>query len=202
MVAGLEYLHNGCTPPIVHRDLKSANILLTESLQAKIADFGLSKIFMTENASHISACPAGTPGYLDPEFQVSGILNKKSDVYSFGIILFELITGQPALLRSLEGRIHILECLSPIVDKGDIRSIIDPRLQGEFDVNAAWKMVEIAMSCSQPASIQRPNMSLVLTELKECMAIEMAHGRTQIASANSLELSLLNVDPDTVPVAR
>ncbi|KAK6264162.1 hypothetical protein SCA6_019596 [Theobroma cacao] len=205
---GLEYLHNGCKPPVVHRDLKSANILLTESMQAKIADFGLSKIFITENQSHISTCPAGTPGYLDPEFQCSGNLNKKSDVYSFGIILFELITGQPAIIRIPDCGIHVLQWLSPIVEKGDIRSIIDPRLQGEFDVNAAWKVVEIAMSCAQPASIQRPDMSLVLTELKECMAIEMALGRTErmqssiTTSSNLPEMSLLDLDSDMVPIPR
>ncbi|XP_056175271.1 probable LRR receptor-like serine/threonine-protein kinase At4g29180 [Syzygium oleosum] len=64
---GLEYLHNGCKPPIVHRDLKTPNILLNENMQAKIADFGLSKAFVTEHDSHISTCPSGTPGYLDPE---------------------------------------------------------------------------------------------------------------------------------------
>ncbi|XVF83108.1 hypothetical protein PTKIN_Ptkin16aG0106400 [Pterospermum kingtungense] len=207
---GLEYLHNGCKPPIVHRDLKPANILLTGSMEAKIADFGLSKIFITENVSHITTCPNGTPGYLDPEFQDSGNLNKKSDVYSYGIILFELITGQPAIVTRLRRRISILEWLTPIVEKGDIRGIIDPRLpQGEFDVNAAWKLVEIAMSCAQPASMQRPDIGLVLTELKECMAIEMAVGRTQrmqnnmTASGNLLEMSLLNLDHlDMAPVPR
>ncbi|KAF8012171.1 hypothetical protein BT93_I0334 [Corymbia citriodora subsp. variegata] len=96
---GLDYLHNGCKPPIIHRDLKTSNILLNEDFRAKIADFGLSRVFGAENDSHVSTHPAGTFGYLDPEFRTSGNCDKKSDVYSFGIVLFELITGLLEIFR-------------------------------------------------------------------------------------------------------
>ncbi|PKI42327.1 hypothetical protein CRG98_037298 [Punica granatum] len=177
---GLDYLHNGCKPPIIHRDLKTLNILLNKSMQAKIADFGLSKAFAAENDSNISTRPAGTPGYLDPEYQSSGSLNMKSDVYSFGVILFELITGHPAMIRSASCSIHILQWVTPIIERRDIHSIVDPRLAGKFSVNSAWKMVEIAMSCVPTTAVMRPDISHVLAELKECWAIEMASERSQV----------------------
>lgn len=65
-IAGLEYLHNGCKPPIIHRDMKTSNILLNERMQAKISDFGLSRVFANESDTHLSTCPAGTFGYVDP----------------------------------------------------------------------------------------------------------------------------------------
>ncbi|GLU22319.1 hypothetical protein SLE2022_384060 [Rubroshorea leprosula] len=189
---GLEYLHNGCRPPIVHRDLKTSNILLNENMQAKIADFGLSRAFLTEFASHISTCPAGTLGYLDPEFHSSRVINKKSDVYSFGIVLLELVSGQPVITRGEEA-IHIIEWINPLIEIGDIRKIIDPRLQGEFNINAAWKAMEIAMSCVLPIGIQRPDMSCVLSELKECLELEMGSKETQRTEcqilSNSLEIT-------------
>ncbi|XP_039158261.1 putative leucine-rich repeat receptor-like serine/threonine-protein kinase At2g19230 [Eucalyptus grandis] len=177
---GLDYLHNGCKPPIIHRDLKTSNILLNEDFQAKLADFGLSRAFASENDSHVSTRPAGTFGYLGPEFQSSGNCDKKSDVYSFELY-FELITGQPAVMRSQDGCdfIHILEWLIPIIESGDIHRIMDPRLQGKFNINSAWKVVEIAMSCTQPRAIQRPDINHVLAELRESLA-EIADGIAKI----------------------
>ncbi|KAF5745518.1 LRR receptor-like serine/threonine-protein kinase [Tripterygium wilfordii] len=84
---GLEYLHNGCKPPIIHRDLKTSNILLNESMQAKIADFGLSRSFATENDSHVTTRPAGTPGYLDPDPILEGSVQSKALVMVVRVVI-------------------------------------------------------------------------------------------------------------------
>ncbi|XP_034696323.1 senescence-induced receptor-like serine/threonine-protein kinase [Vitis riparia] len=203
---GLEYLHNGCKPPIVHRDMKSSNILLTETLQAKVADFGMSRDLAIESGAFISTVPAGTPGYLDPEYQSTGILNKKSDVYSFGIVLLELITGQPAIKNP--GNIHIVGWVSPMIKRGDMRSIVDPRLQGAFNANSAWKALEIALACVALTGMQRPDMSHVLEDLKECLEMEVTSRRIQsvgshsIGSGNSLDDLPLILGTQSAPRAR
>ncbi|KAI6671863.1 hypothetical protein NL676_006748 [Syzygium grande] len=201
---GLEYLHDGCKPPIVHRDLKTPNILLNENMQAKIADFGLSKAFVTEHDSHISTRPSGTPGYVDPEFHISGNLTKKSDVYSFGIVLFELITGHPAIIRSPEGSTHILHWVTPLIERGDIQSIVDPRLNGQFNIGSAWKAVETAMSCVPTTAVQRPDINRVLWELKECLTAEISSGRSQRIgySKRSESFEMTSIDGDIAPSAR
>ncbi|RWR78173.1 putative LRR receptor-like serine/threonine-protein kinase [Cinnamomum micranthum f. kanehirae] len=146
-LTGLESLHNGCKPPIIHSDVKATNILLNERLEANIADFGLSKVFPVEGLTHVSTTVMGTPGYLDPEYYISNQLNEKSNVFSFGIVLLELITGQPAIIKTSE-RIHIPQWVSPLRARGEITSVVDPRLKEEYDVNSAWKAVEITMACT------------------------------------------------------
>ncbi|KAK4267388.1 hypothetical protein QN277_024174 [Acacia crassicarpa] len=183
---GLDYLHYGIRPPIVHRDLKTSNILLNENMQAKICDFGLCRSFENEHESHISTIPAGTLGYLDPEYRGSGKLKRKSDVYSFGIILLELITGQPAMKEvSLGIKIQLLDWVNPKLNNGDIEAIVDPRLEGHYNRSSAWKLVEISMSCAQPTAIQRPEISEVLTELKDCLASEITHERSESSMRRS-----------------
>ncbi|KAH1052129.1 hypothetical protein GYH30_021804 [Glycine max] len=169
---GLEYLHKYCKPPIVHRDVKTSNILLDEDFHAKVSDFGLSKIFSNECDTHVLTKIAGTPGYMDPEYQITNKLTEKSDVYSFGIVLLEIITGHPAILKTHENT-HIVQWVnSMLADEGEIDSIMDPRLQGIYDSETASKVVHVAMACLAPSSIKRPTMDQVVKELKQCFPME------------------------------
>ncbi|GLT31268.1 hypothetical protein SLA2020_060150 [Shorea laevis] len=157
----LGYLHNVCKPPIIHRSLKSHDVLLTERMKAKISVGAID----------------GSVGYLDPESYTTGRITEKNDVYSFGIILLELVTGQPAIIRrgeEDEDDIFIIEWIKPLIESGDIQNIIDPRLQDEININVAWRVVEIAMSCVFPLRTQRPDMIRVLARLRECLDIEMS----------------------------
>ncbi|GAB4842339.1 hypothetical protein Ancab_012309 [Ancistrocladus abbreviatus] len=203
---GLEYLHNGCKPPIIHRDLKAANILLDNKLQAKISDFGLSRILSTESQTHVSTVVAGTHGYLDPEYFNSLKLNEKSDVYSFGVVLLELITGLPAIIRGSD-TIHLVNWVKLLLDRGDIHDIIDPRLHGCFDINSAWKALEIAMACVPPTAVERPNMSQILMDLKECLAIEVTHEQARglqhgASSSQVLEIAAADTEIAMGPTPR
>ncbi|PNX82197.1 receptor-like protein kinase [Trifolium pratense] len=168
---GLDYLHNGCKPPIMHRDLKPSNILLDDNMHAKIADFGLSRAFGNDIDSHISTRPAGTFGYIDPE---------------------------KALERATGENLHILQWVLPIVKRGDIQNVVDPRLQGEFSINSAWKAVEIAMSCTSPNADERPDMSQILVELKECLSLDMIQINCGSTGAIDESISLATVSETTI----
>ncbi|XP_038896175.1 LRR receptor-like serine/threonine-protein kinase IOS1 isoform X2 [Benincasa hispida] len=198
---GLEYLHNGCVPPIIHRDMKSSNILLNKQMQAKISDFGLSRVFVNESDTHFSTCPAGTFGYLDPTVHLSRNFIKKSDVYSFGIVLFELITGHPAIIKSSENNIHIVDWVKPHIAEGNIQNIVDPRLEGSIESGSASKFVELALSCTLPTSAGRPDMSDMVLQLIECL--KMVQERTPQMSHNNAEnFSNNSIDSGSLPSPR
>ncbi|XP_022144056.1 LRR receptor-like serine/threonine-protein kinase IOS1 [Momordica charantia] len=202
---GLEYLHDGCKPPIVHRDVKTTNILLTENFQAKLADFGLSKSFPTEgNNTYMSTVVAGTFGYLDPEYYKSNRLTEKSDVYSFGVALMEIISCRPVIAMN-DKNVHISKWVKSMLAKGDINGIVDRRLNNRYDVNSVWNAVEIAVNCVSENSGERPMMSQVVAQLKNCLAIEMDRTPESRASnqANFVHMTSIVMDEsESVPMAR
>ncbi|XP_010253497.1 PREDICTED: probable LRR receptor-like serine/threonine-protein kinase At1g67720 [Nelumbo nucifera] len=192
---GIEYLHTGCVPTIIHRDLKSSNILLDKHMRAKVADFGLSKLAV-DGATHVSSIVRGTVGYLDPEYYISQQLTDKSDVYSFGVILLELISGQEAISNESFGVNcrNIVQWARSHIESGDIQGIIDPSLHNEFDIQSIWKIAEKAIMCVQSHGSMRPSISEVLKEIQEAISIERGaearrEGHSDDMSKNSIHSS-------------
>ncbi|CAL9057341.1 unnamed protein product, partial [Musa banksii] len=158
---GLEYLHKGCVPPIIHRDVKTNNILLTHDFEAKVADFGLSKPFLTDAQTHVSTdVVAGTPGYIDPEYSATFQLTEKSDVYSFGVVLLELVTGQSAVLDQPK-RCHLVQWVRSRLAEADITKVADPKLEGLYNNCSILKVIDLAMRCVDISTDQRPTMTEV-----------------------------------------
>ncbi|XBJ11748.1 hypothetical protein VPH35_016396 [Triticum aestivum] len=171
---GLDYLHKWCNPPLVHRDVKATNILLNARLEAKIADFGLSKAF-NESDTHVSTNTlVGTPGYVDPEYQATMQPTTKSDVYSFGIVLLELVTGKPAILRETTP-ISIIQWVRLRLARGNIESVVDARMHGDYQVNGVWKAADIVLKCTEQVSVLRPTITDVVVQLQECLDLEDCH---------------------------
>jgi serine/threonine protein kinase len=135
-------------------------------------------------------------------YYISNWLTEKSDVYSFGVVLLEIITSRPAIQRSQE-RTHISQWVSLMLAKGDIKSIVDTRLGGNFNINSAWKAVEIAMACVSPTSAKRPDMSQVVAELKESLATEIARTKEghEGESTDSIEMINMNLTSELIPFA-
>ncbi|THU51082.1 hypothetical protein C4D60_Mb06t27280 [Musa balbisiana] len=155
--------------------------------EAKISDFGLSKAFEDDDHSHVSTKVVGTPGYLDPEYYVKNQLSEKSDVYSFGVVLLELITGQPPIRIGSE-KIHIVEWVYETLAKGTVEDVVDKSLQGEYDVNCAWKIAYVALNCAMQSSTKRPTMTEVVMQLKERLALQSNLDKTQLEGRNTQKL--------------
>ncbi|KAG8055044.1 hypothetical protein GUJ93_ZPchr0001g31659 [Zizania palustris] len=176
---GLEYLHESCTPSIVHRDVKTPNILLDKNLVAKISDFGLSRAFNAAN-THISTVVAGTLGYLDPEYHSTFQLTIKTDVYSFGIVLLEIVTGQPPVFMDPQ-TIHLPNWVRQKIAKGSIHDVVDKKLLDQYDATHLQTVIDLAMNCLENASIDRPSMTEVVSMLKVCLPV-LSSGKESAAS--------------------
>ncbi|MQM16596.1 hypothetical protein Taro_049553, partial [Colocasia esculenta] len=160
---GLEYLHDGAVPPVVHRDIKSSNILLDKSMRARVADFGLSREEMVSpHASNIR----GTFGYLDPEYVSSRAFTKKSDVYSFGVLLFELIAGR----NPQQGLMEYVDLAAMNAEGGDgWEEIVDARLGGIYNVQELNDMATLAYKCVHRLSKKRPTMRDIVQSLSNIL---------------------------------
>lgn len=173
----LAYLHFLVDPPIFHRDVKTTNILLDKDMKVKIADFGLSRLVVNMDNTHISTAPQGTPGYLDPDYHESYHLSDKSDVYSFGVVLMELVTAKKAVDMARERKeINLASLAVAKIHSGCLLEIIDPDLLGLFPVYPMAQVMveqvaELAFRCLATEKDDRPSMKEVLAELQRIQSI-------------------------------
>ncbi|KAL1207445.1 putative LRR receptor-like serine/threonine-protein kinase [Cardamine amara subsp. amara] len=172
---GLDYLHNGSEPRIIHRDVKCSNILLDKEMNAKVSDFGLSKQFTKADASHVTTVVKGTAGYLDPEYYSTLQLTEKSDVYSFGVVLLELICGREPLTHSgSPDSFNLVLWARPNLQAGAFE-IVDDILKDTFDPESMRKAASIAIRCVERDASGRPPIAEVLTQLKEAYTLQLSY---------------------------
>ncbi|MBA0828034.1 hypothetical protein Goarm_012759 [Gossypium armourianum] len=193
---GLDYLHHGCERPVIHRDVKSSNILLDEFMKPRIADFGLAKIVQSNGAKDSTHVIAGTYGYIAPEYGYTYKVNEKSDVYSFGVVLMELVSGKRPIEPEFGDNKDIVSWVcSKINNKESVLSIVDPRIP-EVLKEDAIKVLRVAILCTTRLPAIRPTMRTVvhmLEEAKPCKLVGIViskEGEHKIKEADKFNLLL------------
>ncbi|KAI5084552.1 hypothetical protein GOP47_0000721 [Adiantum capillus-veneris] len=164
---GLEYLHDKANPPVIYRDFKSSNILLSEGFHPKLSDFGLAKLGPIGDKTHVSTRVMGTYGYCAPEYALTGQLTVKSDVYSFGVVLLELITGRKAIDNARGSAEHnLVSWAQPLFkDRKKFHLMADPLLHGCYPLRGLYQAIAVAAMCLQEDATTRPVIGDVVTAL-------------------------------------
>ncbi|XP_078438108.1 LRR receptor-like serine/threonine-protein kinase FEI 2 [Wolffia australiana] len=161
---GLVYMHHDCSPRIIHRDIKSSNILLDANMEARVSDFGLAKLLEDSN-SHITTRVAGTFGYLAPDYMQTGRATEKTDVYSFGVLVLEILSGKrPTDSSFLEKGLNIVGWLNLLVTENRQREIVDGRCEG-VQAESLDALIAVAAQCVSSNPDDRPTMHRVVQRL-------------------------------------
>ncbi|RYR15716.1 hypothetical protein Ahy_B04g072632 [Arachis hypogaea] len=179
---GLSYLHSAAVPPIYHRDVKSSNILLDDKFDAKVSDFGLSRLveLAEENKSHIFTSAQGTLGYLDPEYYRNFQLTDKSDVYSFGVVLMELLTAQRAIdFNREEENVNLAVYAKKKIVEDRLMEVLDPLLKdgsSNVELETMKSLGYLAASCLDDQRQKRPSMKEVSDEIEYLINVVKGQG--------------------------
>ncbi|GKV35136.1 hypothetical protein SLEP1_g43445 [Rubroshorea leprosula] len=188
---GLTYLHELANPPIIHRDVKSSNILLDENFTAKVADFGLSKLVSDSSKGHVSTQVKGTLGYLDPEYYMTQQLTEKSDVYSFGVVMLELIMAK----QPIEKGKYVVREVRTAMDRNDeeyfgLREMMDPTIRNAGTLVGFGKFLELAMQCVEDSAGDRPTMSEVVKAIETILQNDGINTNSTSASSSTTDFGV------------
>ncbi|MED6216719.1 hypothetical protein PIB30_010467 [Stylosanthes scabra] len=184
----LAYLHSATSPPIIHRDVKTINILLDHNLRAKVADFGASKIVPLDQTQFTTLVQGTTIGYLDPEYFHTSHLTEKSDVYSFGVVLAELLTGRKALCFDMpEDDRNLAMYFISSMNKGGLLHILDNQITDEAKPEQVMEFSNIAKRCLNLKGEERPTMKEVATELEGLRMMENQRWESDRSCLNETE---------------
>ncbi|XP_071721277.1 probable receptor-like protein kinase At2g23200 [Rutidosis leptorrhynchoides] len=188
VATALDFLHSGVgkQATVIHRDIKTENILLTAELNAKLADFGLSLISaINKETDYVIDGACGTPGYVDPLYVQSNFLTKESDIYSFGVVLFEILCGRSTFFIHKQKGVYIPSFIKNSFDKGKIDEVVFEKIKTQIKPEALTEFYTIAYRCLNEKREERPKAKEVVEQLNKALELQMSTGDGASSTTNT-----------------